>query len=369
MWSYSLEYEENQRSVDAWIDWWISDHGYESGNDMYGYPMIWTWDDYSYVENAYSISDYRGLCDEVQEALENSKSEKKFKEELDNLIDDHLEFVSDEQIDEMNEAVDHTKPEPADDNILYLDDYTEDELRQLPYNQLAKNKTKLYYHNVLYQYEHDGDLTILDADIKDVVIDIPIVNSRTSFMLRHLDTRMYRSLKFNLPCPVYFVTICHADCQILDLSSLQCKDLSIGAYLFDSFVNTEIVKLPTDALYDNPTISFGPSAFVNSRVKTITNSESIWSIRDNCFENCKNLKSLSLNPKCCISDYAFKNSSLKFIDWGTDSADIEIVNYRYHNHKLGSDLKYAMSNPFEGTSYQAEFIEEYVQPYLDEIGE
>ena len=62
--------KKQQRSADSWIDGWISDHGYESGNDMYGYPMIWTRDDYGYVENAYSLSNYSGLCNEVQEALE-----------------------------------------------------------------------------------------------------------------------------------------------------------------------------------------------------------------------------------------------------------------------------------------------------------
>ena len=306
--------KKHQMSADDWIDTWISDHGYDSGNDMYGDPMIWTRDDYGYVENAHSISNYNRLLDEIQEALENSKSETKFREELDDLIDDHLGFVSDEQIYEMNEAVDYKEPEPTDDNILHLDDYTEDEIRQLPHDQLAENKSKLYYHDVLYQYERDGDLTVLDADTLHVVIDIPIVNSRTSVMIRDLDLYTYRSLEFNLPCPVYFVTICHADCQILDLSNLQCKQVEIGGYGCASFVNTEIVKLPADASYRNPTIAFYSGAFANSRVKTITNSESIWFIGENCFENCKQLKSLSLNPKCNIGDDAFKNSSLEFTD-------------------------------------------------------
>lgn len=314
--------------------------------------MIWTRDDYGYVENAYSLSNYRGLLDEVQEALENSTSERKFKDELDNLIDDHLGFVSDEQIDEMDEAVDHTKHEDADGDILYLDDYTEDEILQLTPNQLAKNESKVYYHNVLYQYERSDDtITILGADTEDVIIDIPIVNSRTSFLIRHLDTNMYRLLQFNLPCPVYFVSICHADCRILDLSRLQCHNLSIGAYLYDSFVNTEIVKLPTNASYRNPTITFGRDAFVNSNITTITNSESIWSIRDNCFENCKHLKSLSLNPECIIDKYAFKNSSLEFIDWSTTSTDLKVVKQQYYKCKNSPDCEYAMSNPFEGCPY------------------
>lgn len=68
---------------------------------MYRYLMIWIKDDNGSVVSAHKLDDYNGLCNEVEEALENSRSEKKFKEELENLIDDHLGFVSDDEIAEM----------------------------------------------------------------------------------------------------------------------------------------------------------------------------------------------------------------------------------------------------------------------------
>lgn len=357
--------KKQQRSADSWIDGWISDHGYESGNDMYGYPMIWTRDKYGYVENAYSLSNYRGLLDEVQEALEKSTSERKFKDELDDLIDDHLGFVSDAQIDEMDESVDDNVREPEQDGILYLDDYSQEELEQLDPRNLAANRIKVYYHHVLYEYFSGCHVTILDAEGENVVIDNPILNSDTWLTSYGMNKKHMKSLSFDLPTSVYNLSIDKAYCEILDLSNVQCRQIEFGNCNHGSFDNTKIVKLPS---HDNIEIKFWDKAFTNSKVHNIVNSEYISMIGKNCFNGCNNLKSISLNSKCIVEKYAFQNSSLQFVDWKPDSLDLgtfaRIV--RWYEDKPDK-IPNQMTLPFEGCPYQDYFIENYVEPYLDEM--
>lgn len=359
--------KKQQRSADSWIDGWISDHGYESGNDMYGYPMIWTRDNDGYVENAYSISNYRGLLDEVQEALENSTSERKFKDELDNLIDDHLGFVSDEQIEEMDENVDDNVREPEqggnkDNNVLYLDDYSQEELEQININELCVNHIKVYYHHVLYEYGSDNVVAILDAEGKNVVIDNPILNSDTWLSSYGMNKKHIQSLSFDLPNSIDYVRIYKADCEILDLSNSRCKRIKLGDG-YGCFQNTKIVKLPSSS---NIEIKFNDGAFAESKIQTVVNSEYISEIGTTCFRECNNLKSISLDSKCVIDSFAFEDSSLQFVDWKPDSLDLgtfaPIVRSYGHRPDL---LPYQLALPFEGCPYQDYFIENYVDPYLD----
>ena len=361
--------KKQQRSADSWIDGWISDHGYESGNDMYGYPMIWTRDKYDYVENAYSLSNYRGLLYEVQQALENSTSEKKFKDELDNLIDDHLGFVSDEQIDEMNEGVEDIEKGPQqggnkDNNVLYLDDYSQEELEQINQDELYDNNIKVYYHHVLYEYSFKKYVTILDVDSENVVIDNPIVDDRTWLVSEGENKKHMKSLRFDLPTAIGEIRLERSDCEILDLSNVQCKRILLGMW-YGGLKNTKFVKLPSSS---NIEIKFGSGTFAEGKIQTIVNSEYISKIGTTCFDKCKNLKSLSLNPKCVIDSYAFEDSSLQFVDWKPDSLDLgtfaPIVRSYVHRPDL---LPYQMALPFKDCPYQDYFIENYVEPYLDEM--
>lgn len=221
------------------------------------------------LKNAYSLSNYRGLLDEVQEALENSTSEREFKDELDNLIDDHLSFVSDEQIEEMDESVDDNMREPEQDGILYLDDYSQEELEQLDPVKLAVNNIKVYYHHVLYEYFSGCHVTILDAESENVVIDNPILNSDTWLTSYGMNRKHMKSLSFDLPTSVDNLSIDNAYCEILDLSNVQCRRIEFGNCNHGGFDNTKIIKLPSS---DNIEIKFRDKAFTNSKVQNIVNS-------------------------------------------------------------------------------------------------
>lgn len=361
--------KKQQRSADSWIDGWISDHGYESGNDMYRYPMIWKWNGYN-VSKAYKLDNYDALCDEIEEALENSRSEKRFREELDNLIDSHLGFVSDEEIAEMegnNSFADNGQYEDKqnrESKILYLDNYSEDEIRSMNLNELI-TKHKLLYHNIVYG--KFVNLCVEDVYDDNAVVDLPITGD-TRLEINIDKHRKFNKLTISIPNRVERIKLVSAGCNILDLSNCECDNLTIGSGAWDvntsSFSNLQTIVLPDSSANCNR-IYFEHKCLARSKISTIVNSENIYDIGIGAFQGCKHLTEISLSADVTMYDNSFKNSNLQHVNWygNITNSILKPIANSYDTHNELESL------PFEGCPYQKYFIENYVEPFLDEIGE
>lgn len=367
--------KKQQRSADSCIDGWISDHGYESGNDMYGYPMIWKWDG-DRIASAHKLKDYDGLCDEVQEALEKSKSEKAFKDELDDIIDNHLGFVSDSEIAEMegnnpfesdSDDKDHEEDaESQENNIICLDDYSEDEIRSMNLLNLAK-KHKLLYHNVVYG--EFVNLCVEDVYDDSAVVDLPVLES-DSIVIMINKKKKFDKLTILLPNRVNRINIDSAGCNILDLSNCRCEELSVGSGCWD--INTcQFPNLQTIVLPQSPSacrrIEFDHKCLIKSKVSDIVNSENIDFIGVGAFERCKYLQEISLSSDVDMYDSSFDKSNLKYVNWYGDITNSILKPFAEEYVSYTESLDKSEELPFEGCPYQDYFIENYVDPYLDEM--
>ena len=371
--------EKQQRSADSWIDGWISDHGYESGNDMYGYPMIWRWNG-DRVASAHKLEDYDGLYDEVQEALENSKSEKTFKDELDDIIDSHLGFVSDSEIAEMEgknsfDVDDDYKDDikSHEDNIIYLDDYSEDEIKSMDLKQLV-NTNKLVYHGVVYG--KFVNICAEDVTNDEAIVDLPLPADCK------LEVYIDKKKKFNkltIAPPRYIteISIIEAGCSILDVSKCQCDELEVGSPCWNEstsdFKNLQTIILPASSSSCRR-ITFPDKAFIKTKISNIINAESITDIGFGCFKGCKKLTNISLSADVDMWSDSFQNSNLSHVDWHGNVIDsmIKPIARSYNDKSQSSQsgtLRDSLEIFFQDTPYHDEFVSKYVDPFLEEIGD
>ena len=377
--------KKQQRSADSWIDKWISDHGYESGNDMYGYPMIWMWDG-DRVVAAHKLEDYNRMCDEIAEALENSRSEKKFKEELDDIIDDHFGFVSDSEIAEMegrNPFDDDSDEqyhddyeddiESQEDNIIYLDDYSEAEIRSMDLKKLV-NTNEIGYHGVIYS--KFVNICAKDVTNDEAIVDLPLPADCK------LEVYIDKKKKFNkltIAPPRYIteISIIEAGCSILDVSKCQCDELEVGSPCWNEstsdFKNLQTIILPASSSSCRR-ITFPDKAFIKTKISNIINAESITDIGFGCFKGCKKLTNISLSVDVDMWSDSFQNSNLSHVDWHGNVIDsmIEPIARSYNDKSQSSrsgTLRDSLETFFIDTPYHDEFVSKYVDPYLEEIGE
>ena len=374
--------KKHQRSADSWIDGWISDHGYESGNDMHGYPMIWIKDGNGSVVSAHKLDDYDTLCDEVEEALENSRSEKTFKDELDDIIDDHLGFVSDSEIAEMegnnpfedgSDDKDYEEVESQDDNIIYLDDYSEDEIKSMDLKTLVKTN-KIVYHGVVYG--KFVNICAEDVTNDEAIVDLPLPADCK------LEVYIDKKKKFNkltIAPPRYIteISIIEAGCSILDVSKCQCDELKVGSPCWNEstsdFKNLQTIILPASSSSCRR-ITFPDKAFIKTKISNIINAESITDIGFGCFTGCKKLTNISLSVDVNMWSDSFQNSNLSHVDWYGNVIDsmIKPLARSYNDESQSSrsgTLRDSLEIFFHDTPYHDEFVSKYVDPFLEEIGE
>ena len=375
--------KKQQRSADSWIDEWISDHGYESGNDMYGYPMIWTRDDNGNVVSAHKLEGYNRMCDEIAEALENSRSEKKFKEELDDIIDDHLGFVSDSEIAEMegrnpfdddDNDDDYTDTDDeasyiGNDKILCLDNYSEDEIQSMTNKELLK-ADNILYHGVLYYGCHSW-LDVVDVKCEDAKIDIP-VKTGCKLTINIPANKKFNKLTLSITNELDIVEIWRTGCAVLDLSKCKCDSLRFGSPETRDCRNMPNIKtiiLPNSASSCRY-IGFHEHCLENSNISNIVNGENITTISTNSFANCKNLRTISLSSKIYFHADSFENSGLSSVKWcGDVKRVIKNMAYGDYSHPRTSTLRETLTSFFQDTPYHDEFVSKYVDPFLEEIGE